>query len=135
MLEVGFDRARGMFRPCSSYVSTVLELSFDRARDVLQPCLRYLSAVARGMFRPSREVCFEHARVMFAAMPEKCFYRPQSMFRPSSRNVSTDLRYVTHGMCLPCSRYASIVHEVWFDRRSRYVSTVARGMFRPSRKV
>ena len=58
MHEVYFDRH-------SRYVSTVLEEGFDQAPDVFQPCLRYLSAVARGMFRPSREVCFDHARVMF----------------------------------------------------------------------
>ena len=46
------DRVRGMFRPCSRYVSavpTVLEVCFDRSR----PCLRYASTVldrARGMF-------------------------------------------------------------------------------------
>ena len=79
---------------------------------MFRPCSRYLSAVARGMFRPSREVCFDHARVMFAAMLEICYDRPQSMFRPLSRYVSTDLRYVL------------TMHEVYSDRRSKYVSTV-----------
>ena len=55
VLEVCFDRARGMFRPCSRYVSTVLEVCSDRARGMFLPC----SAVL--------EVYFECARDMFWA--------------------------------------------------------------------
>ena len=104
VLEVCFDRARGLFRLCLIFVSTVLEMCFNR--------LRYLSAVGRGMFRPSLEVFFDHARVVLAAMLEICFNPPQSLFRPSSRYVSTDLRYVL------------TMHEVYCDRRLRYFSTV-----------
>ena len=74
--KVCFYRSRELLRLCLMYVSTVLQVFFNRAWDVFQSCLMYLSAVARGMFRPSRKVCFDHARVMFAAMLEICFDRP-----------------------------------------------------------
>ena len=129
--------ARDMLRPSTKYVSTELEMCFNR--------LRYLSAVGRGMFRPSREVCFDHARVVLAAMLEICFDRPQSMFRPSSRYVSTVLSYVPtmHEVYFDCrSRYVSTVlkicfavHKVWFDRRSRYVSTLFEPCFDRARDI
>ena len=115
VLQVCFDRARGLFRLRSNFVSTVLEMCFNR--------LRNLSVVGRGMFRPSREVFFDYARVVLAAMVEICFDRPQSMFRPSSKYVSTGLRYV------------STMHEVYFDCRSRYVSTVLEICFAPARSL
>ena len=43
---------------------------------------------------------------------EAYFDRAQGMLRPSSRYVSTDLPYDL------------TMHEVYFDRRSKYVSTV-----------
>ena len=52
LFNSNFDRARGMFRPCSRYGSTVLELCFDPARGMFRPCLRYVSAVLEVcMFR------------------------------------------------------------------------------------
>ena len=79
-LEVYFDRARVMFRTCSSYVSTVLEVCFNLI-EVCSTVLEVCFDRARGMFRPSREVCFDHTRVMFSAILEICFDRPQSKFQ------------------------------------------------------
>ena len=85
MLEVCFERARGMFltalhragvrfRPCSRHVLTVL----DRAGAMFRLCSRYVLTVfdpTGGKFRPcSRyelkvltvlEVCFDRARDMY----------------------------------------------------------------------
>ena len=51
-----FDHARGMFRPCSRYVSTVLEGCFDRARGMFRPCSRYVSTVLEACFDSNRDV-------------------------------------------------------------------------------
>ena len=56
--EVFSTVAPGMFR-------SSLEVCFDRARDLFRPCLRYLSAVARGMFQSPREVCFDLLELCF----------------------------------------------------------------------
>ena len=70
-LELRFDRARLMFRPCSWYVSTVL----DRSRGTVRPCLIAL------------EVSFDRARVIFwpcswnvSTVLEVIFDRTQGMF-------------------------------------------------------
>ena len=39
------DRAPGMFRPCSRYAWTVLEVCLDRARGTFRPCSSYFSTV------------------------------------------------------------------------------------------
>ena len=57
MLDVCFDRARGMFQPCSKYVPTVHEVGFDRR-------LRYISTVLRDCFDRVR-LNFDRARVSF----------------------------------------------------------------------
>ena len=68
-LEVCFDRARGMFRPCSRYVSTVLEVlivtvlevCFDHGRpnfDIFRPCLRYVSTGLELRFYRRRGIMF-----------------------------------------------------------------------------
>ena len=64
MLVVCFDLARGLFRPRSSYVSTVLKVCFNRSRCV--------STVL--------DVCFDDARCM-------CFDRDHGMFQPCSSTV------------------------------------------------
>ena len=104
----------------------MLDICFDRARDLVRPFLRYLSAVTRGMFRPSREVCFDLLELCFrqssryaSTVHEVCFDRAQGMFQPSSRYVLTDLIFVLtmHEVCFDCrSRYVSTVLEIYFDR-------------------
>ena len=73
VLEVNFDRAQGVFSPCSRYDSTVLESKFDQV----------LFHTAHGMFRSywrnvstALEVCFDHAQIFLG---------------PWSRNVSIEL--------------------------------------------
>ena len=72
--------ARGMFQPCSGYVSTAYEVCFDLALDLFQlslkvcfyrdqnmlrPCTKFGSTVVRGLFSTLLEVCFDRARVIF----------------------------------------------------------------------
>ena len=53
IIEVCCRRARGMFRPCLWYVSTVLDVFFDCARSMFRPYLTELEvciALPRGYF-------------------------------------------------------------------------------------
>ena len=140
VLEVCFERARGMHRPCSRYDSIVHEVCFDRARVMFRRCSRCVSTVLEVSFgrrswyvSTAARSLLDHARVLFASMLETCFDRPQSMFWPSSRYVPTDMRYFR-----PCMRYVLTVLEVCFNRAwsmfrrcTSHVLTVARGMFQP----
>ena len=60
-----FYRRRDLLRLCLMCVSTMLNVGFNRAWGLLRLCTRYLSAVARVIFGPSRKIYFNHARVMF----------------------------------------------------------------------
>ena len=102
MLDVCFDRAPGIFQPCLRCVSIVLDVSFGRSS-------WYVSTVAQSLFRPCSSYVCGNARDML---------RPSiNMFRPFSRYVLTDLRDVL------------TIHEVYFDRRRKYVSTVVESCF------
>ena len=104
----------------SRYVSAVLEVFFNRARVIFRPCSQYVSTVLEissdsrsCIFRASLELYFCHARGLVSTVLEVCFNRARGMLKP----------------CLSC---VSTVHEVYFDCRSRYASTVHVGLLRPS---
>ena len=161
--EVCFDCARVKIRSCSRCVLIALELSFGRsswyvstvAWSLSRPCWSYVCGNARDMLRPSTkyvstelevcfnwlEVCFDHARGIFRLSLKVCFYRARDMLRSCTKFGSTMLE-----LCLrQCSRYASTVHKVCFDRSrgmfqltwgmfwpcTRYIPTVAQSMFLP----
>ena len=134
--------ARGIFLPCSSYVSTVLEVCFDRARGIFD-CSYFPTVLevcfdrAQSMFRPSFEVCFDRARGMFRAckryvstvfeinfvhaMLDVCFDRARGRFQPCSGS-----------MIRPCTRYArGMLFELVFTDGLCFYR--ARGMFRSCR--
>ena len=89
-----FDLDRGLFRPFSklvatmlNFISTVREVFFDRRS-------WYVSTVARSMFRPCSSWVFDSAQGMFqpclrfvSTVLEAYFDRAQGMLRPCSRNV------------------------------------------------
>ena len=119
VFELCFDCARGMFRPCSRYVSTVVDCTRP-----CRHCSRYVSTVL--------EERFDRARAMFrlcsrnvAIVLEECFDRARGMFRPWLTVL--DRADIARGVFRPCSRNVLTVLEVCFDR--------ARGMFRPCSTV
>ena len=165
MHKVCFDRpsryvstvARGMFRACKRFVSTVFEINFvhamldvcfDRARSMFRPCTRYHSTVAQGIFLPSSRYASTVHKVCFDRPSRYVSTVARGMFRACKRFVSTvfEINFVhamldvcfdrARGMIQPCWKYVPTVHEVWLDRRSRYASTefelVSTGILRPS---
>ena len=111
-----------MFRPSSRYVSTVLEVCFDRARGMVRPSHEVCFDRSRGMFRPSLEVCFDQAGVMFrlctkyvSTMLEFVSSVAWVIFLPCSKNVFDQVDFDHR------PSYVSTVLEVCFD--------LARSMF------
>ena len=104
-----------------SYVSTVLEVCFDRARRVVRPC----SKGRRGCFDRVRGVCRPCSRGVSTVL-FLCFVSARPMFRLYSTYVSTVLdlfrlcsNYVSTvlELCFDCARHM-------FRQCSTDVSTV-----------
>ena len=154
MHEVCFavlDRARGISRPCSGYVLTVLEICFNRARGMFQFCapskpMSRLFNFGRALIRsisyysvypiciqPYKDKFFLYCQIIFQTdcylVISRAFQRFLGLFF-----------YICLLKIELCSRYVSAVLEFFFKRArcmfrlcSKYVSTVLEVYFDPAR--
>ena len=72
VLEVCFDRARGMFRPCSA----VLEVYFERARDMFWACSRYVKSLCSNQ-TPVSTNFFQSSTDMYSTLKVETKWAPR----------------------------------------------------------